>query len=169
MDKLDAFLAFVGTASTVYLILTAVIFLWGIFSGFLPVLVRLGWGLWNRKVAIVARGDNLSNLVALLTDSRLFKLDNIIRVAGSDQLEAIDRSTVILLHWADCGSDIEEILPRKKENTPLIIYAPVGAGRIPDEVMVRLETRKHVFVTNFRGRLMNDVVTSMITTSYEER
>jgi hypothetical protein len=34
--------------------------------------------------------------------------------------------------------------------------------------MRNLDGKRHTAVTNFRGRLLNDIVTAMITTSYEK-
>jgi hypothetical protein len=169
MENLVAILNFVGWITAIYVIVSTAILIWGIVSGFLPVLFRLGLGLWGRKIVIVANNDDLDNLEALLSESRLFKRGNILRASGRGQLETISRASVILAYWPHCKDDIDEILSRKKENSPLIFYAPHHGGHIPIEIMKRLEERKHVVVNNFRGRLMNDVVTSMITTAYEKK
>jgi hypothetical protein len=46
----------------------------------------------------------------------------------------------------------------------MIVYAPYNKGRIPDDQMENLDGKRNTSVTNFRGRLLNDVVTAMITT-----
>lgn len=142
---------------------------WYTLRGLFPALFRLGHGLWRRKIAVVAEGDTLSNLETLIKDSRLFNKKNIIRVAGSGEYEAISRASVILVYWADAAATIDDVLAHKREDTALIIYAPYKDGPIPIDVMEKLETRKHVVVNNFRGRLMNDIVTSMITTGYAKK
>lgn len=48
------------------------------------------------------------------------------------------------------------------------MYAPHEHGQIPREVIVAIEQKRDVIVNNFRGRLLNDIVVSMITTSYEK-
>ncbi len=139
------------------------------FRGLVPVLYRLGHGLWRRKIAIVANGDTLINLERLMKDSGLFNSKNIIRVAGKGELEAISRASIVLVYWADGQGFMADILDRKSEDTALIIYAPYKGGAIPAEMMETLENRKHVIVNNFRGRLMNDIVSSMITTGYAKK
>jgi len=58
----------------------------------------------------------------------------------------------------------------KKDSTPLIVYAPQNEGRIePQEVIDEINQHRNSVIVNFRGRLLNDILTSMITTSYEKR
>jgi len=54
-----------------------------------------------------------------------------------------------------------------KDKTALIIYAPQELGFISKESMAKLNQKRNVMVTNFRGRLLNDITTSIITTSYK--
>lgn len=156
-----------GVAGTAWAVLSAILIACWTIRGFLPVFYRLGHGLWRRKIAIVATGDALGNLDGLIRDSKLFNSANIIRAAGEGELESLTRASIILVHWPDCAEFIDQILALKKEQTALIIYAPHRGGPVPNETMQTLETRKHVIVNNFRGRLMNDIVSSMITTGYE--
>ena len=73
-----------------------------------------------------------------------------------------------LVVWHDWAADIVEILRQKPDQCALIVYAPYDRGRIPDGQMTLLDGKRHTAVTNFRGRLLNDIVASMITTSYEK-
>lgn len=154
---------------SLFAFLSMLVIIWYTLRGLFPALLRLGHGLWRRKIAIVATGDTLDNLGLLIEESKLFNTKNIIRVAGVDQYEAIARASVILVYWADAAASIDAVLSKKHEDTALIIYAPYKDGPIPPEVMEKLELRKHVVVNNFRGRLMNDIVTSMITTGYAKK
>jgi len=169
MDNLLKFLEIVGLLGTIFAVISAIMVTYWTFRGFVPVLIRLGRGLWRRKIAIVASGDALSNLKGLLTDSRLFNTNRIIQISDEGELEAASTASLILVYWPDCMGFIDEILEQKKEQTALIIYAPHKGGPIPIDVMQKLELKKHVIVNNFRGRLMNDIVTSMITTGYEKK
>ena len=168
MDALILIWNVLSVASTVVALVAAAAATYYCFRGFVPVLIRLGNGLWRRKIAIFASGDALTNLEILLLDLKLFNRTNIIRVSGDSELEAAEKASVFLVHWPDCQDNINAILQRKKEQTALIVYAPQGQGSIPVEVMVQFELRKNVVVNNFRGRLLNDLVTSMITTGYEK-
>jgi hypothetical protein len=69
----------------------------------------------------------------------------------------------------DWMSEIDEILRNKSDQCALIIYAPYDKGRIPDIEMAKLDGHRHTAVTNFRGRLLNDIMASMITTSCENQ
>jgi hypothetical protein len=135
--------------------------------GVLPALWRLGNGLAKRKIAIYAKGDNFSSLEGLLTDSKLFKSNNIVRISGTNDLGKGDYASLFLLYWPDWKEDIERILSSKKDATTLIVYAPQGSGIIPKAQMDSLAEHRNVIVTNVRGRLLNDIVVSMMTTEYK--
>jgi len=66
--------------------------------------------------------------------------------------------------WPDWSDSLADILNKKPDECALIVYAPYGRGRIPDEQMKQLDGTRNTAVTNFRGRLLNDIVTAMITT-----
>jgi hypothetical protein len=169
MDSLITFLAIIGTIETLFLILG---FIWAILlwtRGIFPALLRLGNGLAKRKIAIFAKGDNLSSLKNLLLDSKLFREKNICEVSTSNDIGRAEGATVYLVFWHDWAADIGEILRQKPDECALVVYAPYDRGRIPDQQMEELDGKRHTAVTNFRGRLLNDIVASMITTGYEEK
>lgn len=143
------------------------VYLW--LRGILPALIRLGGGLAARKIAVFAKNDNLASLVNLLLDSKLFKEKNIWTITKKEDLGRAERASVYLVLWRDWEEEIEDILAKKPDSCALIVYAPPDGGRIPNETMNRLEGTRNTAVANFRGRLLNDVVTAMITTSYETR
>ena len=157
-----------GVVDTVVLVCGAIYaaVLWG--RGILPALVRLGNGLAKRRIAIFAKGDNMSSIKNLLVDSKLFREKNICEIRKREDVGRAERATLYLVFWPDWANDIEAILDQKPDSCALIVYAPYDRGRIPDHAMTLLDGKRHTAVTNFRGRLLNDVVASMITTSYEE-
>lgn len=160
-------LAVVGAIETIVLIFGIVyaIFLW--VRGILPAILRLGNGLAKRKIAIFAKGDNVSSLKSLLCDSGLFNQKNIFEITNTGDLGKSEKASVYLVYWHDWAQDIDQILSAKPDKCALVIYAPYNKGKIPDEQMIKLDGKRHSAVTNFRGRLLNDIVTSMITTSYD--
>lgn len=161
-------LGYVGMVESI-LFVVAIIYavaLW--VRGISPALIRLGNGLAKRRIALFAKGDNLSSLKHLLTDSKLFKDKNILQIGKKEDIGRAESATMFLVHWPDWASDIGEILNKKRDECALIVYAPYDKGRIPDEEMKNLDGRRHTAVTNFRGRLLNDIVASMITTGYEK-
>lgn len=157
-----------GYLATVVVLVTAirVAILWA--RGVLPVLLRLGSGLANRKIAVFAKGDEQNSLVELLGDSGLFKASNIIGVRSDADFGRAEAATVFLVYWPDWTDSLPSIINMKSDNTALVVYAPQNRGRIPDEALTELNKKRNVVVNNFRGRLLNDLVSCLITTSYEK-
>lgn len=168
-SPLSAILQISGDVATVVVLLeiVAALILWA--RGVLPVLYRLGNGLGRRKIALLARGDNAASLTQLLTDSGLVRKGNISGVQHSGDLDRATETSVVVVYWPDWASEIEAILNAKRDSTPLLIYAPQEHGFIPKDIMGLLDRKRNVFVSNFRGRLLGDLVMSMIVTSYAPR
>lgn len=164
----DHYLNIVATIETIILVggIVSGVVLW--IRGILPALLRLGNGLAKRKIALFAKGDNLASLTHLLTDSALLKSTNLISITKPEDIGRAELATMYLVVWSDWAKDIQAILDKKSDKCALIVYAPYEGGRIPDEQMRLLDGKRHTAVTNFRGRLLNDIVASMITTSYEK-
>lgn len=135
--------------------------------GIFPAIFRLGKGLANRKIAILASGDNQSSLKSLLLDSGLFKKNNITEVTSMGDFGRAENSSVYLVFWHDWEDDFEKLFSRTKDGTALIVYAPLELGIISDEHLKLINEKRHATVTNFRGRLLNDIVISMITTGFD--
>ncbi len=161
-------LDFVGYGTAVLFLVTLVLGLYTWFRGILPAIIRLGNGLAKRKIAIFAKGDHFTGLKDLLVDSKLFKAKNIIQVASQNEFGRAEQSTLYLLYWPDWQNDLDDILKKKKAADALIVYAPQELGFIPTAQMSALSRHSYVTTTNFRGRLLNDIVVSMITTSYKQ-
>lgn len=168
MDTFKEILAVVGAIETILLLfgLMWAISLW--IRGISPALLRLGNGLAKRKIAIFAKNDNLSSLKKLLIDSKLFNEKNICEITKKDDIGIAEQTTLYLVFWHDWAECIDDILRKKPDACALIVYAPRNLGPIPEEQMKNLDGHRHTAVTNFRGRLLNDIVTAMITTSYEK-
>lgn len=142
-------------------------YLWG--RGIFPALLRLGNGLARRRIALFAASDTGSSLRHLLMDSGLFRERNICEITKKEDIGRAQGATVYVVYWPDCGEYIHEILQQKPDKCPLIVYAPYDQEKIPDAQMKMLDGKRHTAVTNFRGRLLNDIVGSLITTSYEQK
>lgn len=116
------------------------------FRGISPALLRLGNGLAKRKIALFAKGDNVSRLRSLLVDSRLFRDKNICEIRKSEDVGKAESATLYLVHWHDWASDIEKILGKKPDECALIVYAPYDQGKIPDAQMKNLDGKRHTAV-----------------------
>ncbi len=80
-----------------------------------------------------------------------------------------EKATLFLVFWPDWQDDIQEILNKKDDGVALIVYAPPdpNTGQIPRDKTALLDSYRNTILVNFRGRLLNDIVASMITTSYK--
>jgi hypothetical protein len=167
MDIIISILDWVGRVTAVIFLVTLI---WGISAwakGILPVLIRLGKGLSQRKIAIFAKGENLKSLESLLEDSKIFNKKNVIGVGLDSDLGRAEGATVFLVFWHDWQDQISEILSMKKDTTALIVYAPQELGFIPPDKSKELNSKRNVIIVNFRGRLLNDIIVSLITTGYQ--
>lgn len=167
MDSAWMFLDIVGYISTIIVILVFIIGLVMWSRGIIPALLRLGNGLSKRKIAIFATSDQANSLESLLLDSSLFQEKNITHVLTAEDVGRAENSTMFLAYWPDCENYIDQILAKKVDDTALIIYAPTELGRVSNEDMAKINQHRNVVLVNFRGRLINDIVVSMITTSYQ--
>lgn len=165
METIKTLLDFMGYISTIIVIVGVIagVIVW--LRGISPALYRLGNGLAKRKIAVFAKNDNAVSLKSLLTDSKLFKQKNIFEIICKGDIGKAEEASVYLVHWHDWADDISEILSKKPDKCAMVVYAPYDKGKIPDEQMKNLDGKRHTAVTNFRGRLLNDIVTAMITTS----
>jgi hypothetical protein len=160
-------LDWVGRVTAVLFLLTLVLGIYAWAKGILPALVRLGNGFSKRKIAIFAKGDNVNTLMHLLLDTKLFDKKNIIDISSDADFGRAERATLFLIFWDDWQDKIDEILGAKKDTTALVVYAPKGPASIPPAKFVELNSKRNVMVTNFRGRLLNDIIISLMTTSYQ--
>jgi hypothetical protein len=133
--------------------------------GITPIVFRLGIALWRRKVAIFGSADRFESLKMSLIDSNIFKKKNIIHIS-SDNIDKAKDVTIFLVDWETFGDKTEQIFSaRKNHQTAIVIYAKPAS--IPQEIMNDIANRANTVVVNFRGRLLNDILTSLITTSYD--
>lgn len=165
---MNEFLDTVGRMSTLIVIISLLYgtVLW--FKGILPAVYRLGNGFAKRKIAIFAKGDNYNSLRDLLIDSGLFNKNNICHISKKEDIGACEKSTLYLVYWHDFSDSIDDILNKKPDSCPLIVYSPKNQPFIPQDQVEKIDGHRNTALSNFRGRLLNDIVTSLITTSYEK-
>jgi hypothetical protein len=155
------FFVMVGGLTTVIAILGSIYTLFLITKGILPVWYRLGLGLSKRRIAILA-DSGFDELKSLLIDSEIFNQKNISKI-GHGELKKIQQQTLLLIYWKEYSHQIDEIINLSADSTALIIYAPPQDGRIDDDSMKKINSQRNAVVVNFRGRLLNDILTTMIT------
>lgn len=161
------FIIFGGITATIIVIgFVLNIILWALGIG--PLLWRLGLGRWMRKITIVADAEHYSQLKKVLVDSGVFREGNISQINNQSIAEVKDRG-LLLVHYQSFTSDqIKEILANKKSQAGMVFYFPQTDGtRIPDDIFKQITEKENTTIVNLRGRLLNDVVTTLITTSYD--
>lgn len=141
--------------------------------GIAPLLWRLGYGRWFRKIAIVANNEIYNSLKNDLVDSGIFREKNIYSISA-DNLAKVKEHYLLLVHYQSFTEEnLKNILKDKKSNAGMVIYfpefSPSDGKRISDEMIKEINIKENTTIVNFRGRLLNDIVTTLITTSYEKR
>ena len=167
------FFIVVGGISTLIAVggLLVVLIFW--FLGITPLLWRLGLGRWSRKIAIVANVEMYYSLRTDLVDSGIFREGNI-SLISKDHLSKIKDHSLILVHYQSfTEEEIYRLLDDKKSASGMVFYFPEfnsnGGEKIPDSMVQVIGRKENTTVVNFRGRLLNDIITTLITTSYEKR
>jgi hypothetical protein len=159
------FFIVMGGIATLISVIGIVVITVMIVRGVFPVWYRLGLGLSNRKIGVFAL-DEFEVLKSMLVDSKLFREKNIIRI-DKKELKKAQPFSLLLVHWKPFESEMDNILNLKRDNAALILYAPQNEGYINEEMLKKINLERNAIIVNFRGRLLNDILTSMITTSYD--
>jgi hypothetical protein len=134
--------------------------------GITPVVFRLGMALWKRKIAVFASEKAFSSIKDSILESNIFKESNIIQI-HDDNIDKAKNETIFLVDWETFGSKIEQVFnARKSHQTAIVVYAKPQS--IPKDQMASIANRANTVVVNFRGRLLNDILLSLITTSYDK-
>jgi hypothetical protein len=90
------------------------------------------------------------SLDALLRDSRLFKLANILSIRTEDDIGKCEKASVFLVHWSDFHAYIDEVLKYKRDGTALIVYAPQDHGPVPAEALRKLNSERNFALSKRR-------------------
>lgn len=139
------------------------------FLGITPMLRRLGLGRWFRKVYIAAKGEAYNNLRSDLIDSGVFREKNIHQIT-SKSIAKTKNSDLTLLDYKSFSEDeVKRIISNKQSRAGLVVYFPGGSGRIADDVLTLINNEPHTVLVNFRGRLINDLLVTLLSTSYVKK
>ena len=165
------FIIFGGISATLIIIVVILNFIF-LILGIAPLLLRLGYGRWIRKIAIVAKAETYNNLKKDLVDSGIFRKGNISPIITNQSLSDIKNHDLLLVHYQSfTEEEINIILGNKKSNAGMIFYypefSPQDGKSIPNEMRNKISNNPNTTIVNFRGRLLNDIITTLITTSYK--
>lgn len=168
----NPFFVIVGGLFTVFSVFSilATILFW--FLGITPLLWRLGLGRWTRKIAIVADSGMYATLEKDLIESGIFRGANISQI-NNKCLSDIKEHSLLLVHYQSfTEKEIETILNYKTSKSGMIFYFPQFSSKkgefIPPDIRDKISNTPNTTIVNLRGRLLNDLITTLITTSYEK-
>lgn len=160
------FFIVIGGLATIFIIGSFIYTICLVVTGVLPVWYRLGMGISRRKVAVFGSREAFESIKTSLIDSKIFKDRNIIHIA-SNNIEKAKDQTIFLVDWETFKEEIERVFSaRRNDQTAIVIYAKPAS--IPADKMNDIGNRANTVVVNFRGRLLNDILTSLVTTGYEQ-
>lgn len=172
LNLLTVIVDIVGVLTTVFAIC---LFIWAVISwalGVYPLFLRLGFGRWGRRIAIVANDDMFSTLRTDLIDTGVFRAKNIYQIKANTLSKTRD-CTLALVHYQSFTEDqIKTILSNKKSNAGFIFYFPEFTPPsvvISSEMMKSINSQQFTTIVNMRGRLINDIVITLLSTSYDKR
>ena len=154
VDGVEVLILIISVISTIYFFAT----------GSAQILYRISMGMAKSKISIFGNYDISNSLLAHLIGSGLFKSKNIEKIGYKGDLGRAQNSNIFLVDWPSSKTYIEDILSETKDNIALIIYAPPEGGRIENDVLEKINCKRNAVIVNFRGRLLNDIVTALITT-----
>lgn len=141
--------------------------------GITPLIWRLGYGRWTRKIAIVANTETYNNLKKDLVDSGIFRASRIQHITDQSLSDVKDHNLLLVHYQSFTEEDIKIILANKKSSAGMVFYfmgfSPQDGQTIPNEIRDKISNSANTSIVNFRGRLLNDIITTLITTSYEKR
>lgn len=172
LNEIRLFFEIVGAITIVVGIVNLFIsiFSWGL--GVFPLFWRLGFGRWSRKIDIAADNANFNSLKSDLLETGIFREKNMRQVCNTCISKA-KNSGLLLVHYQSFSADqIKTLLSCKKPNAGYIFYFPEfnpATNKIPDDIRDLINNEQFTTVVNFRGRLINDIMTTLLSTSYDKR
>lgn len=102
----------------------------------------------------------------------IFRKGNIEQIT-SGSLAKIKDAGLALIHYPSfTEEEIKRIVSLKGPSAGFIFYFPEfnpPTNVIPTEMMKVINNEPFTTVVNFRGRLMNDIVITLLSTSYDKR
>jgi hypothetical protein len=150
--------------SYVLLIISALI-IWA--QGAIKPLYRLGFGLSKRSISILADGRTYNEIATDLKNTKIFKDKLIERLAKPTDISRKDL-VIISPSFFDGQSqeDVNEALlecikNQKETSSALLIYTVIW---LDNNVKDAINKESNTILVNMRGRLVNDVLATLMTT-----
>lgn len=171
MEWVKSALEIIGLVTTAVAVLSFFGLVLGWLLGITPLLYRLGLGRWLRKISIVANADNFTSLKADMVDSGVFRERNIDHIS-SLHLSKVKEANLLLLDYGSfTEQQVKTVIRDKPSAAGMVVYFPgfSQTNRIPDDIAKLINNEPHTVLVNFRGRLINDILTTLLSTSYAKK
>lgn len=129
---------------------------------------RFGLALFKKKIAIVASDNDYRDLEEDLADSGLIKKKNMEHISDKHLAKANEALLLIVVYGYLYEEDFKALVRGKNARCGLIVYCPPENGYVSKEEMTLLSATAFTALCNFRGRLVNDVLLMMLSTSFKK-
>lgn len=171
MEWVKSALEIIGLVTTAVAVLSFFGLVLGWLLGISPLLYRLGLGRWLRKISIVANSDNFTALKADMVDSGVFRERNINHISGQHLSKVKEANLLLLDYGSFTEQQVKTVISNKPSDAGMVVYFPgfSQTNRIPDDIAKLINNEPHTVLVNFRGRLINDVLTTLLSTSYAKK
>ena len=171
METIRTFLELVGLITTLVSVMLFFVAVVGWFLGIGQLLYRLGLGRWRRKISILADSDVFASLKTDLVSSGVFRGKNVDHITKNDLSKVKDCSLLLVNYGSFTEREVKTIIKNKKSNAGMVVYFPdfSPTNRLPEDVVTLINNEPHTVLVNFRGRLINDVLVTLLSTSYEKK
>jgi len=137
----------------------------------IPVAKRFGLGMWRRQIAIVSDNSTLAESLKIdLASTGILRRKNIVTIPRLN-VKDLPKWSVVVIDCECFDSDelLDDFIRRMDVSIGVVLYCRAGRKRLSDDLMNEINGSSRVILTNFRGRLVNDVIASLVSTPYEEK
>jgi len=162
-DILNLLVEIVGWIIILLVILTAILTFIAWIKGILKPLWRLGLGLARKNITIVGSQTDSDSLLNLIRSSEIFT-KNVTKVCSREDMEDIKSANIILFKYSGSSFSLEEVLEKKSNDAAIVIYAKPGEIPKDSSDWALMDQHRNISVCNLKGRLLNDLLTLMMTT-----
>lgn len=163
----SAFVSLIGTVGTIVSWALAIGFVVLAIMGLVRPAFRFGKGIAWKKVFIEADGNTRQELKGDLERSGIIRKKNILEKTDG-QISDLVGARLLVLEYGYLGEEnVDKIVSQKCSDCGVLIYAK--HKEISDESMEKLNRAQHVSVVNFRGRLVNEILLLLISTSFARK
>lgn len=129
---------------------------------------RFGLALYGKKIMIISDSDDYRDIEEDLSNSGLIKKKNVLHISNKQLSKAKDALLLIVVYGYLNNDDFQNVVRNKNARCGLIVHCPPEKGRIAAEEMELLSKSAFTALCNFRGRLVNDVLLMMLSTSFKK-